>query len=80
MGSFSVIHNSGADRNSMDEALSNRPRTHFLELCACCEKKNRREAGAYQVILITIINEKGSVICIRNNLIMMHSNKALSAQ
>lgn len=56
MGSFSVIHNSGADRNS-----SNRPFPPTL--CACCEKKTG-EAGADQVILITIINEKGSVICI----------------
>lgn len=60
MGSFSVIHNSGADRNS-----SNRPRTHFLQLFVPAVKKNKNgDAGADQVILITIINEKGSVICI----------------
>lgn len=59
MGSFSVIHNSGADRNS-----SNRPRTHFLQLFVPAVKKKNGEAGADQVILITIINEKGSVICI----------------
>lgn len=52
------LHNSGADRNS-----SNRPRTHFLQLFVPAVKKNG-EAGADQVILITIINEKGSVICI----------------
>lgn len=61
------------------ELTETRPTDHFLQLFVPAVKKNG-EAGADQVILITIINEKDSVICIWNNLIMTHSNKALSAQ